>query len=125
MIESFITSNNNTNNGADSTISIFIAIGTMFLSLFIGGILAWSYYATDKNQYLFITVLSVFIFIYSIVNMSYSILNKDILDVATYNIIFGSSIYIIFMLFFIIIIFSIKAFSKQAISASNDDNRYY
>ena len=123
MIESFITSNN-TNNGTDSTISVFIAIGTMFLSLFIGGILAWSYYSNDKNQYLFIAILSVLIFIYGIINMSYSILNKDILDVTTYNIIFGSSIYMIFMLFFIIIIFSIKAFGKQTTSISSDDNRY-
>ena len=101
MIETFITSPTQNN---DSTGSVFMAIGTMFLSLFIGGILAWAYYSSDKNQYLFITILSVFIFIYGVLNMTYALLNKDAIDITSYNIIFGSSIYIIFMIFFIIVI---------------------
>lgn len=108
-VEKFLTDDQSN----EVTKNVFIGVGTMFLSLIIGGILAWAYYYNDNNQFLFISVLSFFVLLYSLLTMSYTVINKNILDVSTYNIVFGSSIYMIFLIFIVIIIFTIKAFGKQ------------
>lgn len=108
-VEKFLTDDQSN----EVTKNVFIGVGTMFLSLIIGGILAWAYYYNDNNQFLFISVLSFFVLLYSLLTMTYTLMNKNILDVSTYNIVFGSSIYMIFLIFIVIIIFTIKAFGKQ------------
>ena len=88
-----------------SVASIFMSVGLMILALFLGGLMFWAY---RKERSLMIVVLSVFVFIYSII-MTLGIIQRGKLDKAYFLTIVGSSIFISVMMVILIIVFSIVA----------------
>ena len=102
-----------TNNESNTlVINVFIGIAIMFLSLILGALLAWTY---SYNIYTFIATLLFIILIYAIINMSYVIINKTIVDAITFDILFGSSIYIMITSFLMIIFFAIKSWKNSLV----------
>jgi hypothetical protein len=97
--------------------NIFIGIGLMFLSLVLGGLYAFAYF---YNIYAFIAFLSFIVLIYASMNLAYIMINKNLLDNVTFNIQFGSAVYIMIISFLLIIYFIIKMWRKSSILSSNE-----
>jgi hypothetical protein len=97
--------------------NVFIGIGLMFLSLTLGGLYAFTYY---NNINMFIAFLSLITLIYGAINLSYVLINKNVLDDITFNIQFGSAIYMMISSFLLIVFFIVKMWGKG--SNYNDDS---
>lgn len=97
--------------------NIFIGIGLMFLSLVLGGLYAMMYF---YNIYAFIAFLSLIVLIYASINLAYVMINKNLLDNVTFNIQFGSAIYIMITSFLLIIYFIIKMWRKNSVFSPSE-----
>ena len=90
---------------------IFSILGYSTLTLVVYGALLWAYYTTDKNQYLFISVFSLFVLFYAIIIISIVVINKSNYDTLSYSILFGITIFVIFTTFFVGVFFILKNFN--------------
>ena len=111
------------NESNESVKSIFTIVGFAMLSIFISTVLIWSYGLSDRNQYMFISVYSVFVLVYCIIMVSVTVINKSAFDYATYNVLLGFTIFMMFMTFGLAIFFLLKYFN--IFSFGYDNNRYY
>jgi hypothetical protein len=107
MYEGFVS---NTEN--DKIVEqIFTILGYSTLTLVVCGALLWAYYTTDKNQYLFISVFSLFVLFYAIIIIAIVVINKSNYDAISYAILFGITIFVIFTTFFVCVFFLLKNFN--------------
>lgn len=108
-MENFITEEENT----ASVKYIFIIMAYVFASIFLTVILISAYNITDKNQYMLIVAISVLVLIYASSILTITLFNKTIFDNVTYMGLLGSSIFIMFFMFFIGIYFLFKHFTNK------------
>uniref|UniRef100_A0A6C0K8H0 Uncharacterized protein n=1 Tax=viral metagenome TaxID=1070528 RepID=A0A6C0K8H0_9ZZZZ len=107
MYEGFVS---NTEN--DKIVEqIFTILGYSTLTLVVCGALLWAYYTTERNQYLFISVYSLFVLFYAIIIIAIVVINKSNYDALSYAILFGISIFVIFTTFFVGVFFLLKNFN--------------
>ena len=112
-MENFITEEENT----ESVKYVFIIMAYVFASIFLTIILISAYYASDKNQYMLIAAIAILVLIYGSSILTITIMNKTIYDNITYMGLLGSSIFIMFFMFFIGIYFLFKHFSTKSKTA--------
>lgn len=119
MYEGFVS---NTEN--DKIVeNIFSILGYSTLTLVVYGALLWAYYTTDKNQYLFISVFSLFVLFYAIIIISIVVINKSNYDTLSYAILFGITIFVIFTTFFVGVFFILKNFNLISSGTSSGTTR--
>jgi hypothetical protein len=119
--EGFISENENN----ESVKNVFTIIGFALLGMLISTVLMWSYALSDRNQYMFIVVLSVIIMVYCIVMISVSVINKSSYDYATYNVLLGFSIFMIFLSFGLVVFFLLKYFNIFSFGMGQYDRYNY
>jgi hypothetical protein len=116
MYEDFVSNSEN-----DKIVeSIFMILGYSMLTLIVFGTLLWAYYNSDKNQYMFISVLSLFVLFYAIIIIAIVVINKNNYDALSYTLLFGITIFVIFTAFFLCVFFILKSFNL--ISSSPPSN---
>ena len=115
MYEQFVS---NTEN--DQIVEkIFTILGYSTLTLVVCGTLLWAYSASDKNQYLFISIFSLFVLFYAIIIISIVVINKNNYDALSYAILFGITIFVIFTTFFVSVFFVLKNFNVISSASSS------
>lgn len=98
----------------------FILFGYSITSILIVITLLWSYSSsTYNNQYLFIAVYSMVIILYTVVIISLVVMNKEKYDLTSYKILFGTTLFTIFLTFFIGVFFIYKYSSSSTTSRSS------
>jgi hypothetical protein len=98
----------------------FILFGYSIMSILVVITLLWSYSSsTYNNQYLFIAVYSMVIILYAVVIISLVVMNKEKYDLTSYKILFGTTIFTIFLTFFIGVFFIYKYSSSLTTSRSS------
>ena len=120
MKEAFVSQEEND----DIVKEVFIIFGYSVASIIIVVALAWGYY---NNLNLFIAVYSLIIVLYNVMIISIVVMNKDIYDSSSYTIIFGTTIFSIFLTFFIGVFFVYKYLSlpiKAVATAVAQDVNY-
>jgi hypothetical protein len=105
MVERFISDAEK----QESTSNIFIGLGTGILMIVLLSLMIWSYYY-DLSGNLFTIVISSLFLIYSILNMIYVSLNSESLSIDYFNVIFGSSIYMVIISFGVFVLYCLKFF---------------
>lgn len=105
MVERFISDAEK----QESTSNIFIGLGTSILMILLLSLMIWSYYY-DLSGNLFTIVISSLFLIYSILNMIYVSLNSESLSIDYFNVIFGSSIYMVIISFGVFVLYCLKFF---------------
>jgi hypothetical protein len=120
MKEAFVSQSEND----DIVKEVFIIFGYSVTSIIIVVALAWGYY---NNLNLFVAVYSLIIILYNIMIISIVVMNKDIYDSSSYTIIFGTTIFSIFLTFFIGVFFVYKYLSLpiKAVGVVQDVNYSY
>jgi hypothetical protein len=114
MYEDFVSNSEN-----DKIVeSIFMILGYSMLTLIVFGTLLWAYYNSDKNQYMFISVLSLFVLFYAIIIIAIVVINKNNYDALSYTLLFGITIFVIFTAFFLCVFFILKSFNLISSSSS-------
>jgi chromate transport protein ChrA len=114
------------NESNESVKNIFTTVGFALLGMLITMLLIWSYNLSDRNQYMFIVVYSSIIMIYCIIIVSITAINKNSYDYATYNVLLGFSVFMIFLTFAMVIIFLLRYFNIFSSNYFGQDNaRYY
>lgn len=113
--EKFVSQNEN-DEVVKETFTIF---GYSVASVVVVIALLWSYNIGD-NLYLFLTVYSLIIILYTVIIISLVVMNKKIYDITTYMILFGTTIFTIFLAFFIGVFFVYKYFSISSLKRNND-----
>ena len=103
MKEAFVSQAEND----DIVKEVFIIFGYSITSILIVISLALVYY---NNLNLFIVVYSLIIVLYNVMIISIVVMNKNIYDSSSYTIIFGTTIFSIFLTFFIGAFFLYKYF---------------
>jgi hypothetical protein len=103
MKEAFVSQEEND----DIVKEVFIIFGYSVASIIIVVALAWGYY---NNLNLFIAVYSLIIILYNVMIISIVVMNKNIYDSSSYTIIFGTTIFSIFLTFFVGVFFIYKYF---------------
>jgi uncharacterized membrane protein (GlpM family) len=107
MYEQFVSNSEN-----DKIVEqIFTILGYSTLTLVVCGSLLWAYYSSEKNQYLFISVFSLFILFYAIIIIAIVVINKNNYDAMSYAILFGITVFVIFATFFVTVFFILKNFN--------------
>jgi hypothetical protein len=107
MYEQFVSNSEN-----DKIVEqIFTILGYSTLTLVVCGSLLWAYYSSEKNQYLFISVFSLFILFYAIIIIAIVVINKNNYDAVSYAILFGITVFVIFATFFVTVFFILKNFN--------------
>jgi uncharacterized membrane protein (GlpM family) len=107
MYEQFVSNSEN-----DKIVEqIFTILGYSALTLVVCGTLLWAYYSSEKNQYLFISVFSLFILFYAIIIIAIVVINKNNYDAMSYAILFGITVFVIFTTFFVTVFFILKNFN--------------
>jgi hypothetical protein len=115
MIENFVS---NTEN--DQIVEkIFTLLGYSMLSLVVCGTLLWAYYISDKNQHFFISIFSLFMLFYALIIIAMVVINKNRYDALSYMLLFGITIFVIFITFFISVFFLLKYFNIFSSSYQN------
>jgi len=99
------------NESNDTVKSVFTIFGYVVLGILVTMLLVWSYTLNDYNQYMFITIISTISLIYCIIVLSITLINKNIFDNASYTILFGFTIFMIFLSFALAIFFLLKYFN--------------
>jgi len=97
----------------------FTIFGYSFVSVIVIVALLWSYNIGD-NLYLFLTVYSLIIILYTVIIISLVVMNKKNYDITSYTILFGTTIFTIFLAFFIGVFFVYKYFSIASLKRNND-----
>jgi hypothetical protein len=105
MVERFISDAEK----QESTSNIFIGLGTGILMIVLLSLMIWSYYY-DLSGNLFTIVISSLFLIYSILNMIYVSLNSESLSIDYFNVVFGSSIYMVIISFGVFVLYCLKFF---------------
>jgi hypothetical protein len=120
MKEAFVSQAEND----DIVKEVFIILGYSLTSIIIVVALAWGYY---NNLNLFVAVYSLIIILYNVMIISIVVMNKNIYDSSSYTIIFGTTIFSIFLTFFVGVFFIYKYFSlpTKAIGVAQDVNYSY
>lgn len=113
--EKFVSQNEN-DEVVKETFAIF---GYSVASVVVVIALLWSYNIGD-NLYLFLTVYSLIIILYTVIIISLVVMNKKIYDITTYMILFGTTIFTIFLAFFIGVFFVYKYFSVASLKRNSD-----
>lgn len=108
-MENFITEEEN----IASVKYIFIIISYVFASIFLTIMLVSAYNASDRNQYMLIAAIAILVLVYASSILTITLLNKSIYDNITYMGMLGSTIFIMFFMFFIGIYFLFKHFSSR------------
>lgn len=107
MYEGFVSNSEN-----DQIVeNIFTILGYSMLTLVVYGTLLWAYYSSEKNQYLFISVMSLFVLFYAIIIIAIVVINKTNYDALSYALLFGITIFVIFTTFFLCVFFILKSFN--------------
>lgn len=107
MYEGFVSNSEN-----DQIVeNIFTILGYSMLTLVVCGTLLWAYYSSEKNQYLFISVMSLFVLFYAIIIIAIVVINKTNYDALSYALLFGITIFVIFTTFFLCVFFILKSFN--------------
>ena len=107
MYEQFVSNYEN-----DKIVEQIITIlGYSTLTLVVCGTMLWAYYSSEKNQYLFISVFSLFILFYAIIIIAIVVINKNNYDAMSYAILFGITVFVIFTTFFVTVFFILKNFN--------------
>jgi hypothetical protein len=91
----------------DNTTQILKTFGATLFMIIVLWFMIWCYYYDGR---LFVSFVSMLYLIYTIVHIVYVWLNKDSLSSETYNILFGSAIYMTVISFGIFILFIMKFF---------------
>lgn len=118
MYEQFVSNSEN-----DQIVEkIFTILGYSTLTLVVYGALLWAYYNSEKNQYLFISVFSLFILFYAIIIIAIVVINKSNYDAISYAILFGITIFVIFTTFFVCVFFILKNFNLISSLSSVKNN---
>ena len=97
----------------------FTLFGYSVLSVLVVIALLWGYNTSD-NMYLFTIIYSIIIILYTVIIISLVVMNKKNYDITSYTILFGTTIFTIFLTFFIGIFFVYKYFSNASVKKSND-----
>tara|TARA_B100000795_G_scaffold264300_1_gene244635 strand:- start:4113 stop:4493 length:381 start_codon:yes stop_codon:yes gene_type:complete len=98
----------------------FVLFGYSIMSIIVVVLLLWSYStSTYSNQYLFIAVYSMIIILYTVVIISLVVMNKEKFDMTSYKILFGTTIFTIFLTFFIGVFFIYKYSSSLTSNKSS------
>jgi hypothetical protein len=120
MKEAFVSQAEND----DIVKEVFIILGYSLTSIIIVVALAWGYY---NNLNLFVAVYSLIIILYNVMIISIVVMNKNIYDSSSYTIILGTTIFSIFLTFFVGVFFIYKYFSlpTKAIGVAQDVNYSY
>jgi hypothetical protein len=103
MKEAFVSQSEND----DIVKDVFIIIGYSIASIVIVLSLLWGY---NTNTNLFIAIYSLVIILYNVMIISIVVMNKNIYDSTSYTVIFGTTIFSIFLTFFIGVFFVYKYF---------------
>ena len=120
MYEDFVSNSEN-----DKIVeSIFMILGYSMLTLIVFGALLWAYYNSDKNQYMFISVLSLFVLFYAIIIIAIVVINKNNYDALSYTLLFGITIFVIFTAFFLCVFFILKSFNLISSSSQSSQSSY-
>ena len=118
MYEDFVSNSEN-----DKIVeSIFMILGYSMLTLIVFGTLLWAYYNSDKNQYMFISVLSLFVLFYAIIIIAIVVINKNNYDALSYTLLFGITIFVIFTAFFLCVFFILKSFNLISSSSQSSQS---
>jgi hypothetical protein len=120
MKEAFVSQNEND----DIVKDVFIIFGYSIVSIIIVLSLLWGY---NTNINLFVAIYCLIIILYNVIIISIVVMNKDIYDSSSYTIIFGTTIYSIFLTFFVGVYFAYKYFmtsSKEAKIIQTVNNSY-
>jgi len=113
--EKFVSQNQN-DEVVKETFTLF---GYSVLSVVVVIALLWGY-NTGENMYLFIIIYSIIIILYTIIIISLVVMNKKNYDITSYTILFGTTIFTIFLTFFIGVFFVYKYFSSTSLKKSSD-----
>jgi hypothetical protein len=103
MKEAFVSQSEND----DIVKDVFIIIGYSIASIVIVLSLLWGY---NTNTNIFIAIYSLVIILYNVMIISIVVMNKNIYDSTSYTVIFGTTIFSIFLTFFIGVFFVYKYF---------------
>ncbi len=120
MKEAFVSQNEND----DIVKDVFIIFGYSIVSIIIVLSLLWGY---NTNTYLFVAIYALIVILYNVIIISIVVMNKNIYDSSSYSIIFGTTIYSIFLTFFVGVYFAYKYFissSKEAKIIQTVNNSY-
>lgn len=114
----------------DTVKHVFSIFGYVIMGIFVTMILVWSYTINMRNQYMFITVFCTIVLIYCIIIIAITVINKSLYDTTAYTVIFGFTIFMLFMTFFMALFFLLKYFNifSSYGSSSSDmmrNNDYY
>jgi amino acid transporter len=113
--EKFVSRNQN-DEVVKETFTLF---GYSVLSVVVVIALLWGY-NTGENMYLFIIIYSIIIILYTVIIISLVVINKKNYDMTSYTILFGTTIFTIFLTFFIGVFFVYKYFSSASLKKSSD-----
>lgn len=108
----------------DTVKNVFSIFGYVALGMFVTVILVWAYTLTESNQYMFISILSCLVLIYCIVIISVTVVNKAVFDGISYSVVFGFTIFMMFLTFSLAIFFLLKYFNIFSSSSSRSRNAY-
>nr|QPI16848.1 MAG: hypothetical protein NIOZUU159_00345 [Virus NIOZ-UU159] len=113
--EKFVSQNQN-----DEVIKeTFTLFGYSLLSVVVVIALLWGY-NTGENMYLFIIIYSIIIILYTVIIISLVVMNKKKYDLTSYTILFGTTIFTIFLTFFIGVFFVYKYFNSASFKKNSD-----
>jgi amino acid transporter len=113
--EKFVSQNEN----EEVVKETFTLFGYSVLSVVVVIALLWGY-NTGENMYLFIIIYSIIIILYTVIIISLVVMNKKNYDLTSYTILFGTTIFTIFLTFFIGVFFVYKYFSSASLKKSSD-----
>ena len=120
MKEAFVSQNEND----DIVKDVFTIFGYSIVSIIIVLSLLWGY---NTNTNLFVAIYALIVILYNVIIISIVVMNKNIYDSSSYSIIFGTTIYSIFLTFFVGVYFAYKYFmtsSKEAKIIQTVNNSY-
>jgi hypothetical protein len=89
----------------------FTIFGYSIVSIGVTLLLLWGYYNSASNQYLFIIIYTLITILYTVIIISIVVMEKKKYESTSYNIIFGSTIFMIFLAFFVGVFSSYKYFT--------------
>jgi cytochrome bd-type quinol oxidase subunit 2 len=99
----------------------FTIFGYSIVSIIITLLLLWGYNSSANNQFLFIIVYSLIMILYTVVIISIVVMEKNKYESTSYTIIFGSTIFMIFLAFFIGVFSIYKFFTTPSSSAMRNE----
>jgi hypothetical protein len=89
----------------NNTYNILTSLGATILMFGVLSLLIWSYYLDGR---LFISFLSILYLIYTLLNVIYIWMNAENISADTYNVLFGSAVYMSVISLGILILFVLK-----------------